>query len=158
MGSRQWPLLAARMERFRDQGGTRLLAVHLGRLKADATWKDGPSSTTVGRLVDATLHSLRAVPQVISEVLLSAVGVDPLSGQGEVVEAGDAEHGVVDAVAFQAAVAEDLLSCDGLVWCTPRRLRGPVPRRDGLPNGCFLNRVGGRGQVGRVWAHAGVGV
>lgn len=30
------------------------------------------------------------------------------SGESEVVEAGDAEHGVVDAVAFQAAVAEDL--------------------------------------------------
>ncbi|MBT2369916.1 hypothetical protein J7E88_32745 [Streptomyces sp. ISL-10] len=26
--------------------------------------------------------------------------VSPLSGQGEVVQAGDAEHGVVDAVAF----------------------------------------------------------
>lgn len=31
-----------------------------------------------------------------------------LSGEDEVVQAGDAEHGVVDAVAFQAAVAEDL--------------------------------------------------
>lgn len=29
-------------------------------------------------------------------------------GEGEVVEAGDAEHGVVDAVAFQAAVPEYL--------------------------------------------------
>jgi hypothetical protein len=27
---------------------------------------------------------------------------------GDVVQAGDAEHGVVDAVAFQAAVAEEL--------------------------------------------------
>jgi hypothetical protein len=32
----------------------------------------------------------------------------PLLGQGEVVEAGDAEHGVVNAVTFQAAVAQDL--------------------------------------------------
>ncbi|GAA3499084.1 hypothetical protein GCM10019016_061870 [Streptomyces prasinosporus] len=31
-----------------------------------------------------------------------------LSGESEVVQAGDAEHGVVDAVAFEAAVAEDL--------------------------------------------------
>jgi hypothetical protein len=31
-----------------------------------------------------------------------------LSGEGEVVQAGDAEDGVVDAVAFEAAVAEDL--------------------------------------------------
>ncbi len=30
------------------------------------------------------------------------------SGEGEVVQAGDAEHGVVDAVALEAAVAEDL--------------------------------------------------
>lgn len=39
-------------------------------------------------------------------------------------------------------------SCDGRVWCTPHRLRGPVPRHDGLPNGCFLNRVGGRAKSG----------
>ncbi|GAA0544219.1 hypothetical protein GCM10010390_52890 [Streptomyces mordarskii] len=31
-----------------------------------------------------------------------------LSGEGEVVEAGDAEHRLVDAVAFETAVAEDL--------------------------------------------------
>src|SRR4051812_11671237 len=31
-----------------------------------------------------------------------------LSDDGEVVHAGDAEHGVMDAVAFEAAVAEDL--------------------------------------------------
>src|SRR6478752_7165591 len=37
-------------------------------------------------------------------------GVRPacLSGEGEVVHSGDAEHGVVDSVAFEAAVAEDL--------------------------------------------------
>lgn len=31
-----------------------------------------------------------------------------LSGEVEVVEAGDSEHGVVDAIASEAAVAEDL--------------------------------------------------
>jgi hypothetical protein len=31
-----------------------------------------------------------------------------LSGEGEVVQASDAKHGVVDAVAFEAAVAKDL--------------------------------------------------
>lgn len=31
-----------------------------------------------------------------------------LSGEGDVVHSCDAEHGVVDAVAFEAAVAEDL--------------------------------------------------
>jgi hypothetical protein len=41
----------------------------------------------------------------------SAVGglvVAGLSREGEVVQTGDAEHGVVNAVTFQAAVAEDL--------------------------------------------------
>ncbi|MFI8264595.1 MULTISPECIES: hypothetical protein [unclassified Streptomyces] len=49
MGSRQWPLPAHRMDRIRGQGGTVLLAAHLARLKADASWKDGPCSSTVGR-------------------------------------------------------------------------------------------------------------
>ncbi|MEV7834950.1 hypothetical protein AB0P12_30620 [Streptomyces subrutilus] len=35
---------------------------HLARLQADTTWKDGPTSTTVGRLVDAPLHSLTTPP------------------------------------------------------------------------------------------------
>lgn len=38
------------------------------------------------------------------------ITVEPvgLSGEGEVVHPGDAEYGVVDAVAFEAAAAEDL--------------------------------------------------
>ena len=45
--------------------------------------------------------------------MISGMTVDPLlvsssSGQSEVVQADDAEHGEVDAVAFQTAVAEDL--------------------------------------------------
>ncbi|MFJ1869463.1 hypothetical protein ACIOD1_33245 [Streptomyces sp. NPDC088097] len=62
VGSRPWPLLAARMDRIRDQGGTGLLAAHLARLGTDTSWKDGRSSTMVGRLVDATLHSLTTPP------------------------------------------------------------------------------------------------
>ncbi|MFD3940973.1 hypothetical protein ACFWSF_39810 [Streptomyces sp. NPDC058611] len=62
VGSRQWPLLAARMDRIRDHGGTGLLAAHLARLGTDTSWKDGLSSTTVGRLVDATLRSLTTPP------------------------------------------------------------------------------------------------
>ncbi|WP_329438732.1 hypothetical protein OG906_34340 [Streptomyces sp. NBC_01426] len=58
----QWPLLAARMDRIRDQGGPALLAGHLARLKTDTGWKDGPASTTAGRLVDATLRSLTTPP------------------------------------------------------------------------------------------------
>ncbi|MEU4732885.1 hypothetical protein [Streptomyces sp. NPDC023588] len=48
VGSSQWPLLAHRMDQIRDQGAPGLLAAHLARLGTDTTWKDGPSSTTVG--------------------------------------------------------------------------------------------------------------
>ncbi|MEU9233459.1 hypothetical protein [Streptomyces subrutilus] len=54
VGSRPWPLLAARMDQIRDQGGPGLLAAYLARLQADTTWQDGPASTTVGWLVEAT--------------------------------------------------------------------------------------------------------
>ncbi|MGW7103773.1 hypothetical protein [Streptomyces sp. NPDC054883] len=50
------------MDQIREYGGSALLGAHLGRLQADTSWKDGPSSTTVGRLVDATLHSLTTPP------------------------------------------------------------------------------------------------
>ncbi len=40
---------------------------------------------------------------------LAVVRAARLSGEGEVVHPGDAEHGVVDSVVFEAAVAEDLL-------------------------------------------------
>ncbi|GAA2424939.1 hypothetical protein GCM10010421_09480 [Streptomyces glaucus] len=51
------------------------------------------------------------------------------SGKGEVVEAGDAEHGVVDAVASEAAVAEaDYAAAFALV--TRQRLRTPTTTDD----------------------------
>ncbi|MFD3939716.1 hypothetical protein ACFWSF_32390 [Streptomyces sp. NPDC058611] len=62
VGSRQRPLLAARMDRIRDQGGPILLGAHLARLQADTGWKDGAASTTAGRLVDAALRSLTTPP------------------------------------------------------------------------------------------------
>ncbi|QEU77100.1 hypothetical protein [Streptomyces subrutilus] len=62
VGARQWPLLAARMDRIRDQGGPQLLGAHLACLQADTSWKDGPTSTTAGRLVDATLRSPTTPP------------------------------------------------------------------------------------------------
>lgn len=40
--------------------------------------------------------------------LATAVRPADLPGEGEVVHPGDAEHGVVNTVAFEAAVAEDL--------------------------------------------------
>ncbi|MFF4498674.1 hypothetical protein [Streptomyces sp. NPDC001546] len=67
VASGQWHLLAARMDRIRAQGGIGLLAAHPARLTADTSRKDGPSSTTAGRLVDATLRSLttsRSLPDI----------------------------------------------------------------------------------------------
>ncbi|WP_392900421.1 hypothetical protein [Streptomyces sp. LN699] len=64
VGSRQWPLLAHRMDQIRDQGGTGLLASHLARLGTDTSWKEVSGSTTAGRLVDATLHSLTTPPSI----------------------------------------------------------------------------------------------
>ncbi|MEU9235132.1 hypothetical protein [Streptomyces subrutilus] len=80
VGHRQWPLLAHRMDQIRDQGGTALLAAHLARLGTDATWKDGPSSTTVGRLVDATLHCL-TTPASTPTTPASRVRVSPTAAR-----------------------------------------------------------------------------
>ncbi|MGX1133510.1 hypothetical protein RKD49_005700 [Streptomyces glaucescens] len=43
------------------------------------------------------------ISDVLGDLLVSAS-----PGKDEVVQAGDAEHGVVDAVAFQSAVTKDL--------------------------------------------------
>ncbi|MFI5642649.1 hypothetical protein ACIA8H_35330 [Streptomyces goshikiensis] len=61
-GSRPWPLLAARMNQIRDQGGPALLGAHLARLKDDTFFKEASGSAAVGRLVDATLHALTTPP------------------------------------------------------------------------------------------------
>lgn len=62
MGSRPWPLLAARMNQIRDQGGPALLGAHLTRLKDDTSFKNASGAAAVGRLVDATLNSLTTPP------------------------------------------------------------------------------------------------
>ncbi|MEJ8645394.1 hypothetical protein WKI68_37610 [Streptomyces sp. MS1.HAVA.3] len=80
VGSRQWPLRAARMDQIRDHGGSGLLAAHLARLGDNTAWKDGPSSTTVGRLVDATLHSLTTPPST-SATPASRVRVSPAAAR-----------------------------------------------------------------------------
>ncbi|MFG2622440.1 hypothetical protein ACGFXC_32950 [Streptomyces sp. NPDC048507] len=69
VASRPWPLLAARMNQIREQGGPALLAVHLARLTTDTgkggAWKGiGCGSAAAGRLVDATLHALTTPPSV----------------------------------------------------------------------------------------------
>ncbi|MGW0393865.1 hypothetical protein ACWDYJ_23800 [Streptomyces sp. NPDC003042] len=80
VGSRQWPLLAARMDQIRDHGGTGLLGAHLARLGENTSWKEGPSSTVVGRLVDATLHSLTTPPSAPSAPV-SRVRVSPAAAR-----------------------------------------------------------------------------
>ncbi|MGW6691639.1 hypothetical protein [Streptomyces sp. NPDC054961] len=80
VGSRQRPLLAHRMNQIRDHGGTGLLAAHLARLGDNTTWKDGPSSTSVGRLVNATLHSLTTPPSTPAAPA-SRVGVSPTAAR-----------------------------------------------------------------------------
>ncbi|MFI5987357.1 hypothetical protein ACIBEA_41620 [Streptomyces sp. NPDC051555] len=40
VGFRPWPLLAARMNQIRDQGGPALLGVHLARLQDDTSFKE----------------------------------------------------------------------------------------------------------------------
>ncbi|MFI8393092.1 hypothetical protein [Streptomyces sp. NPDC085540] len=62
VGSRPWPLLAARMNQIREQGGPALLGAHLARLQDDTSFKDASGSAAVGRLVDATLNSLTTPP------------------------------------------------------------------------------------------------
>ncbi|MCY0947192.1 hypothetical protein [Streptomyces antarcticus] len=66
IGSRQGPLLAHRMDQVREHGGSALLAGHLARLGTDTSWKEGPSFTVVGRLVDAPLYSLTTPPSAPS--------------------------------------------------------------------------------------------
>ncbi|MFB6864252.1 hypothetical protein ACFCV6_25340 [Streptomyces virginiae] len=62
IGSRPWPLLAARMQQLGEQDGTDTVAQHLNRLSADTSWQEATGSTLVGRLVDATLTSLTTPP------------------------------------------------------------------------------------------------
>ncbi|MFI5985158.1 hypothetical protein ACIBEA_30355 [Streptomyces sp. NPDC051555] len=62
VGSRPWPLLAHRMNQIREQGGPALLGAHLARLKDDTSFTEASGAAAVGRLVDATLHSLTTPP------------------------------------------------------------------------------------------------
>ncbi|MFB7466195.1 hypothetical protein ACFCZ1_22340 [Streptomyces sp. NPDC056224] len=62
IGSRQGPLLAARMQKMGESDGAKAVGEHLVRLGTDTSWKENSGSALVGRLVDATLHSLTAPP------------------------------------------------------------------------------------------------
>ncbi|MBZ9593491.1 hypothetical protein K7B06_00005 [Streptomyces erythrochromogenes] len=62
IGSRPWPLLAARMQQLGEHDGTDTVARHLDRLATGTSWKEVTGSALVGRLVDATLISLTTPP------------------------------------------------------------------------------------------------
>ncbi|WP_406083394.1 hypothetical protein [Streptomyces virginiae] len=58
VGSRRWPLLAARMQNIRASDSTHTVAQHLNRLTVYSSWKQATGTALVGRLVDATLNAL----------------------------------------------------------------------------------------------------
>ncbi|MFI1948623.1 hypothetical protein ACH46F_32835 [Streptomyces virginiae] len=62
IGSRPWPLLAARMQQLGEHHGTDTVAQHLNRLTTGTSWQEATGSALVGRLVDATLTSLTTPP------------------------------------------------------------------------------------------------
>ncbi|MEV7595831.1 hypothetical protein AB0O91_00405 [Kitasatospora sp. NPDC089797] len=56
VGSRQWPLLAARMARMQDDGMR--VQDHLARLMRDRSWESAPVSQLATRLLQATVDAL----------------------------------------------------------------------------------------------------
>ncbi|MFE6274421.1 hypothetical protein ACFVQ9_37195 [Streptomyces goshikiensis] len=151
VGSRQWPLLAARMDRIRDQGSPALLGAHLGRLQADTTWKDGPSSTTVGRLVDVTLRSLTTPPSTPAAPASRVTGSPAAARSRSAITLAAAPPGelapaeaAVSAHCQQAVPAKTLwagpgdgaaLSAAGLGVLPTARGHAPLPVRPGQGSG-----------------------
>ncbi|WP_406368182.1 hypothetical protein [Streptomyces sp. NBC_01546] len=80
VGSRQWPLLAARMQNIRESDSTHTVAQHLNRLTADTSWKQATGTALVGRLVDATLHAL-TTPLSASPASASRLWVSPMAAR-----------------------------------------------------------------------------
>ncbi|MFF3089983.1 hypothetical protein ACFVRB_33845 [Streptomyces nojiriensis] len=80
VGSRQWPLLAARMHKIGESAGTHVVARHLNRLTADTSWKQATGTALVGRLVDATLTSL-TMPPSASPASASRLWVSPMAAR-----------------------------------------------------------------------------
>ncbi|MFJ3833746.1 hypothetical protein ACIPWI_38260 [Streptomyces sp. NPDC090046] len=80
VGSRQWPLLAARMQNIRESDSTHTVAQHLNRLTADTSWKQATGTALVGRLVDATLHAL-TTPLTARPAPASRLWVSPMEAR-----------------------------------------------------------------------------
>ncbi|WKV76606.1 hypothetical protein AW27_033670 (plasmid) [Streptomyces sp. PCS3-D2] len=62
VGSRQWPLLAARMQRLGEQDGVDTVARHLNCRTVGASWMEATGTAVVGCLVEAILTCLTTRP------------------------------------------------------------------------------------------------
>ncbi len=80
VGSRQWPLPAARMQNIRESDSTHTVAQHLNRLTADTSWKQATGTALMGRLVDATLHAL-TTPLTARPAPASRLWVSPMTAR-----------------------------------------------------------------------------
>ncbi|WP_328959540.1 hypothetical protein [Streptomyces virginiae] len=80
VGSRRWPLLAARMQQIRASDSTHTVAQHLNRLTVYSSWKQATGTALVGRLVDATLHSL-TTPLTAQPAPASRLWVSPMAAR-----------------------------------------------------------------------------
>ncbi|WP_405785747.1 hypothetical protein [Streptomyces sp. NBC_01367] len=80
VSSRQWPLLAACMQKIGESEGTHVVARHLNRLTADTSWKQATGTALVGRVVDAAHHSLTTPPSA-SPASVSRLWVSPMAAR-----------------------------------------------------------------------------
>ncbi|WP_328792710.1 hypothetical protein [Streptomyces sp. NBC_00273] len=84
VGSHQWPLSAARMQNIRKGESRHSVVRHLNRLTVGTSWKQAPGTALVGRLVDATLHSL--ITAAVRAARVPAVG---LPGRAPLIHGGE---------------------------------------------------------------------
>ncbi|MFD9618052.1 hypothetical protein ACFWB2_12325 [Streptomyces virginiae] len=80
VGSRRWPLPAARTQNIHESDSTHTVAWQLNRLTADTSCKQATGTALVGRLVDATLHSL-ATPLTVRPASASRLWVSPMAAR-----------------------------------------------------------------------------
>ncbi|MFF4393662.1 MULTISPECIES: hypothetical protein [unclassified Streptomyces] len=80
VSSRQWPLLAACMQKIGESEGTHVVARHLNRLTADTSWKQATGTALVGRVVDAAHHFLTTPPSA-SPASVSRLWVSPMAAR-----------------------------------------------------------------------------
>ncbi|MET9695151.1 hypothetical protein ABZY81_43465 [Streptomyces sp. NPDC006514] len=89
VGSRQWTLLAARMQNIRESGSTHSVAGHLNRRTAETFWKHATGTALVGRLVDATLNA-QTTPLTARPASASRLWVSPMAARSDAGVGADA--------------------------------------------------------------------